>query len=130
MTAHGKFYWNELMTRDVAKAKKFYGDSLGWTFEDMPMGDAMYGTYTIARAGDDMVGGMFDISGDMFKGQPETWFSYVAVDDLDQRLAKAKKAGGKVLREPFDVPGIGRIAIIADTNGVAQGWVVAAPGGM
>ena len=66
----------------------------------------------------------------MFKGQPETWFSYVAVDDLDKRLAKAKKAGGKVLREPFDVPGIGRIAIVADPNGVTQGWMVAAPGGM
>lgn len=128
MAAHGTFNWNELMTRNVGKAKKFYGDSLGWTFEDMAMGE-MYGTYTIARVGDQMVAGMFDISGDMFKGQPETWFTYVAVDDLDQRLAKAKKAGGKVLREPWDVPGIGKIAIIADPNGVTQGWMVPDPDG-
>jgi uncharacterized protein len=37
MAAHGTFNWNELMTRDVAKAKAFYGATLGWTFSDMPM---------------------------------------------------------------------------------------------
>ena len=30
MWTHGNFYWNELMTRDVEKAKKFYGDTIGW----------------------------------------------------------------------------------------------------
>ena len=36
-TTHGKFYWNELMTRDVERAKKFYADTLGWSFDGMPM---------------------------------------------------------------------------------------------
>jgi len=27
--SHGKFYWNELMTRDVERAKRFYGDTIG-----------------------------------------------------------------------------------------------------
>ena len=32
--SHGTFYWNELMTRDVAQsAKKFYADTLGWSFD-------------------------------------------------------------------------------------------------
>ena len=29
MTAHGHFHWNELVTRDVEKAKKFYGETIG-----------------------------------------------------------------------------------------------------
>jgi predicted enzyme related to lactoylglutathione lyase len=29
MTTHGHFHWNELVTRDVEKAKKFYGDTIG-----------------------------------------------------------------------------------------------------
>ena len=36
---HGHFYWNELMTRDAEKAKKFYGNTVGWTFEAMTMPD-------------------------------------------------------------------------------------------
>ena len=41
---HGSFYWNELMTRDAEKAKKFYGDTIGWTFEAMPMPTAPIGS--------------------------------------------------------------------------------------
>jgi uncharacterized protein len=28
--SHENFYWNELMTRDAEKAKKFYRDTIGW----------------------------------------------------------------------------------------------------
>ena len=129
MTAHGAFHWNELMTRDVSKAKDFYKKTLGWTYDDMPMGE-MYGTYTIAKAGDQMVGGMFKMDGPMFDGMPETWFTYVAVDDLDKRLKKVKEAGGKVMREPWDVAGVGRMAIVVIPGGAAQGWMVPAPGSM
>ncbi len=129
MTAHGAFHWNELMTRNVKKAKDFYKKTLGWTYEDKPMGE-MYGTYTIAKAGGEMVGGMFTMEGPMFEGQPEGWFTYVAVDNLEKRLKKVKEAGGKVLREPWDVPGVGRIAIVQAPGGAAQGWMVPAPGSM
>ena len=129
MAEHGSFYWNELMTRDVKKAKDFYKKTLGWTYDDMPMGD-MYGTYTIIKSGDKMVGGMFKMDGPMFDGVPQSWFTYVAVDDLDKRLKKVKDAGGKVMREPWDVPGVGRIAIVTDSGGATQGWMVPAPGGM
>ena len=53
---HGNFYWNELMTRDAEKAKKFYGATIGWTFDAMPMPD---GTYWVAKMGDKPVGGLF-----------------------------------------------------------------------
>jgi predicted enzyme related to lactoylglutathione lyase len=129
MTAHGAFHWNELMTRDVNKAKDFYKKSLGWTYDDMPMGD-MYGTYTIIKSGDQMVGGMFKMDGPDFKNMPEHWFTYIAVDDLDKRLKKLKEAGGTVMREPWDTPGVGRIAIVADPGGAVQGWMVPSPGGM
>jgi predicted enzyme related to lactoylglutathione lyase len=58
--SHGKFYWNELMAHDVAKAKKFYADALGWSFDAMPMPGG--GTYWLAKMGDEPVGGIFDIS--------------------------------------------------------------------
>ncbi len=54
---------------------------------------------------------------------PPHWMSYIAVDDVDARLAKAVDAGAKVLREPFDVPGVGRIAMLTDGGGAAIGWI-------
>ena len=53
--SHGSFYWNELMTRDAEKAKKFYASTIGWTFEAMQMPD---GTYWVAKSGDVPVGGL------------------------------------------------------------------------
>ncbi len=48
----------------------------------------------------------------------------------DAKLKKVKDAGGKVIREPWDVPGVGKIAIVSDPLGAMQGWMVPAPGGM
>lgn len=129
MTDHGAVHWNELNTRNVKKAKEFYKKTLGWSYDDMPMGD-MYGTYTIVKVGDKMVGGMFEMKGSMFEGVPENWLTYFAVDDIDKILKKVKDAGGTVVRDPFDVAGVGRIAIIKDPNGAVQGWMTPAPGSM
>jgi uncharacterized protein len=128
MTAPGAFHWNELQSRNLKKAKDFYAKTLGWKYDEMPMGD-MYGTYTIIKANGEQVGGMFEMKGPMFDGVPESWFTYVAVDDIDKVIKKVKAAGGKVLREPWDVEGVGRIAIVQDANGATQGWMVPAPGG-
>ena len=122
--SHGKFYWNELMTRDVEQTKKFYADTMGWSFDAMPMGGGA--TYWIAKVGGDSVGGMFDISGPDYKGVPEGWMPYIAVDDVDQRLKKAVKAGATVMKQPFDVPGVGRIAMLLEPGGVGVGWMTPA----
>jgi uncharacterized protein len=118
--SHGTFYWNELMTRDVEHAKKFYGDTLGWTFDSMP---SPGGTYWLGKIGNQTVGGLFDISGPDFKNVPESWMSYIAVDNVDERVKKATKAGAKVMKPAFDVPGVGRIAILVEPGGAAVGWM-------
>src|ERR1043166_7236036 len=109
MWTHGHFYWNELMTRDVERAKKFYNTVVGWTFEPQPTPE---GTYWVAKMGDTPVGGMFPLNAPQFEGVHEQWMSYLAVDDLDDRIKKATKAGAKVMKGPFDVPGVGRIAML------------------
>ncbi|MDF2780720.1 MAG: hypothetical protein K0S96_524 [Geminicoccaceae bacterium] len=122
MWQHGHFYWNELMTRDVAGAKSFYGELLGWQFDGMPM--AQGGTYWVAKDGDKPLGGIFDISAEaQLEGVPPHWFAYIAVDDVDARVAKATAAGAELLRPLFDVPGVGRIAILKDPTGAAIGWI-------
>ncbi len=120
MWSHGSFYWNELMTRDVEKAKSFYGASIGWTFDSMEMPE---GTYWVAKSGDKPVGGIFPMNGPDFAGVPEHWMPYVAVDNVDARLEKATAAGASTIRQPFDVPAVGRIAIIHDSGGAVIGWI-------
>ena len=124
MANHGTFYWNELMTRDAEKAKAFYAATLDWTFDAMPMAEG--GTYWMAKAGGAPAGGIFTMDGPQFEGIPEHWFSYIAVDDVDARVERAEAAGGKVRRAAFEVPGIGRIVILEDSNGAAMGWMTPA----
>ena len=121
---HGTFYWNELMTRNVERAKTFYSDTMGWSFDAMPMPTG--GTYWVAKTGQEPVGGIFDISGPEFGPVPESWMAYIAVDDVDARVAKATKAGAKLMKPIFDIPGIGRIAILMEPGGAGIGWMTPA----
>ena len=120
MTAHGNFHWNELVTRDVEKAKKFYGDVVGSKFDGMPMPD---GTYWVAKVGDKPVAGLFPIAGPQWQGVPEHWLPYLAVDDVDARVREATAADAKLMRPIFDIPGIGRIAILTEPGGAGIGWI-------
>ena len=123
--SHGTFYWNELMTRDVEGAKKFYAGTLGWSYDAMPMPGGG-GTYWVAKMGDEPVGGILDISGPEFAPVPESWMAYIAVDDVDARVAKAVKAGAKLMKPAFDIPGVGRIAILTQPDGAGIGWMTPA----
>ena len=116
---HGKIIWTELMTRDFEGAKKFYTDICGWTFATMPYMEGMDETYNCAF-GDDPSIPVCGI-GDMDKMQldkniPPHWFTYIAVDDVDAAAETARSNGGSIVREPFDVENIGRIAIMTDSN--------------
>ncbi|ARQ02913.1 VOC family protein [Pseudorhodoplanes sinuspersici] len=121
MPQHGTFHWNELTSRDVERDKRFYQDTIGWTFVSMPMdrGD----TYWCAIHDGKPVAGIFPLTSPEFDGVPEGWMPYLAVDDVDARVAKAVKAGAQLMRPIFDVPDVGRIAILKQPGGAGIGWM-------
>ena len=119
--AHGTFRWNELMSRDVERDKRFYRDTIGWNFEPMKMENG--GTYWCAIQGGKPVAGIFNIATPEFEGVPVGWMSYLAVDDVDARTAKAVKAGAQLMRPIFDVPNVCRIAILREPGGAGIGWM-------
>jgi predicted enzyme related to lactoylglutathione lyase len=121
MTAHGQFHWNELMSRDVETAKRFYQDTIGWSFEPMAMADDR--TYWCAIMDGKPVAGIFPLDTPEFDGVPEGWMPYLAVDDVDKRVEKAVKAGAQLMRPIFDVPDVGRIAILREPGGAGIGWM-------
>jgi predicted enzyme related to lactoylglutathione lyase len=124
MTAHGHFHWNELLTKDPERAKKFYGQTIGWSFDAMPMPDGA--TYWVAKTDGQPVGGIFPTNRPGFESVPETWMSYLAVDDVDTRVKKATGAGAKLMRPIFDIPNVGRIAILTEPGGAGVGWMTPA----
>jgi uncharacterized protein len=121
-SSHGTFIWNELNTHDVEAAKRFYADTVGWTYAAMPMGPA--GTYWIIKEAGKDVGGIFDLNTvPDCASVPEHWLAYLSVDDVDARVKKAEAAGATVIRPPFDVPDVGRIAILRQPGGAGIGWM-------
>lgn len=125
MGSHGSFCWNELITRDSERAKKFYAETIGWSFEAMKMQDG--GTYWVAKSGDKMVGGIFELKGECVENMAEGWMPYLAVDDVDKLTEKALRAGASLMQPLFDVPGIGRIAILREPGGAGVGWMTPVP---
>jgi uncharacterized protein len=111
----GGFGWNELMTKDVAAAKKFYGKLFGWKTEEAKMDG---GTYTIVKVGREMVGGMMETPPEC-KGTPPHWGAYVTVDDVEATAAMVKRLRGKVLTPPTDIPEVGRFCVFQDPQGAA-----------
>lgn len=122
--SHGSFHWNELRTRDAERAKRFYRDTIGWSFEAMSTPDGR--TYWVAMSGGKPVAGMFPLDSPEFDGVPESWMSFLAVDDVDKRVAKAVKAGAKLVMPIFDVPNVGRIAMLMEPSGAGIGWMTPA----
>ena len=124
MWSHGRFHWNELMARDVERAKRFYAETIGWSFTSMPMDGGRL--YWCAMLDDMPVAGLFPLDALEFEGVPEGWMPYLAVDDVDRRAALAVKAGAKLMRPIVDVPGVGRIAILTEPGGAGIGWMTPA----
>jgi uncharacterized protein len=110
----GTFSWVELATRDGAAARRFYTSLFGWGFDDMPVGDGT--TYTMLTKNGKRVGALYQMSAQQ-QGVPPHWNSYVTVASADDSAAQAKKLGGNVMLEPFDVLDAGRMAVVADPTG-------------
>jgi predicted enzyme related to lactoylglutathione lyase len=113
--AQNPFVWYEFMSSDVAVAKAFYGKVVGWTFEDVPVSGM---TYTLLRAGGRQIGGMMAMPQHLRDvGMKPYWAAHVGVNDVDVAAAKVRQLGGKVYREPTDIPNVGRFAAVSDRQG-------------
>lgn len=103
--------WNELVTPDLETATKFYSDVLGVEWQAMDMEG---GQYTTLVSGGRPVGGAMP---PQMEGIPPHWNVYFNVESADETVAQAESLGGKVVAPAFDVPGVGRMAVLSDPQG-------------
>jgi uncharacterized protein len=106
--------WVDTAQPDPPAAARFYGGLFGWDFDDrMPAGSP--GEYLVARLHGADVAAVASPSADAT--DPPVWTTYIAVEQADDAAAVIRKAGGRVLVEPFDVSDTGRMAVAADPSG-------------
>ncbi|MBV9210119.1 MAG: VOC family protein [Acidobacteria bacterium] len=110
----GTFCWAELGSQDLEAAKKFYSELLGWK---MVESKAAGMNYTEIVAGEEHIGGMFQITPEMGGNMPSQWVSYVAVEDVDDAARRVEELGGKISVPPTDIANVGRFCVINDTTG-------------
>jgi uncharacterized protein len=108
-----KFVWHDLMTTDTKAAVAFYSAVIGWKPQDSGMPGS---EYTLFHADEAMAGGLMAIPEDQ-KGMPPCWTGYIGVDDCDAWTKKVADKGGKVWKEPQNIPGVGRFSVVADPHG-------------
>jgi predicted enzyme related to lactoylglutathione lyase len=110
----GTVIWNELITDKPESALAFYEAVVGLEHATMEMAPGQ--NYTILKAGGSDVGGCMEPP---MAGVPNHWHVYFAVDDADATAAKASAEGGQIAVEPFDIPSVGRSAVLTDPQGGA-----------
>ncbi|PVG82307.1 hypothetical protein DDE18_12485 [Nocardioides gansuensis] len=119
--AQGTPSWIEYSSPDQQASKDFYAQLFGWDYDDQPMADEAgneFGVYSIAQIEGDSVAGLGPVMGE---GQPASWGVYLATDDVDAVVGKARQAGAQVDVEPMDVMDQGRMAWVRDPGGASVG---------
>jgi hypothetical protein len=103
--------WVDTLQPDPHAATAFYTGLFGWELAGpgaMPDG----GAYFVARLGGDDVAGIAALPA--AAGSGAAWTTYVRVDDVDDAVARAVRAGGRAIVPPLDAPPAGRLAVLED----------------
>lgn len=112
----------EMPVRNRKRVSKFYSTAFGWS---MIESGAEMGHYIMAHTGETDKNGMPQkpgfINGGFYTEDPKVPAPYpsvvIAVKNIEDSMKKIKKAGGKILGKPMDIPGVGKYVSFTDTEG-------------
>lgn len=120
MPGHGEFCWSEIAATDLGKCRPFYEDVFGWQFNksDNSEGEMEYLEFSSGGEGYPDAA-LYEMKPEMFGGHmpPAHIALYVSVDNVDESVAKAAELGGNVAFGPYDIPKVGRMAVVTDPTG-------------
>ncbi|MBK8467058.1 MAG: VOC family protein [Chloracidobacterium sp.] len=110
----GEICWRELRTKDLPTAMEFYTKMFGW---ELPQSKLSPMEYKEIVMGGVSSGGMMAMDENWPAELPSHWATYIAVDNADETVTKITENGGSIRVPPFDAPGVGRMAMVADPSG-------------
>lgn len=114
----GKVIWLDLVTPDLPAARRFYGELLGWTFQDVPGARV---PYTIAYSSGEAVAGLVQPRAPRGGRHQPFWLPFIAASDAAGVREQAAAHGGRVLSRLHDYPDRGTQAVLADPEGAVFG---------
>jgi len=111
----------EMPAEDRARMARFYTEAFGW--QTQMLGEEM-GNYVVVTTTESegsrpkqpgaINGGFYMKTADRPQQYPSV---VIAVDDVGDAMRKVTNAGGKVLGEPMEIPGVGQYVSFVDTEG-------------
>jgi len=111
----------EMPYEDRDRMKAFYESAFGWQTQTLGPEMGNYVLATTTETGEDgpknpgaINGGFYERPTDPAGQHPSV---VIGVDDVQEALAKIAAAGGALLGEPMEIPGIGQYASFRDTEG-------------
>ncbi|WP_299324419.1 VOC family protein [Parasphingopyxis sp.] len=117
----GRIVWHDLFTSDRRRSMAFYERIAGWRYEIEHATDFAWGggekDFVLALSDNEAGAGFAETP----PALPNGWIAYVEVADVDASAAAAKRLGGTIVRDPFEVPGVGRNALLRDPHGALIG---------
>jgi predicted enzyme related to lactoylglutathione lyase len=111
----------EMAYENGERLSKFYSEAFGW---QMQMTGPEMGNYVLAHTAETDEKGMVKtpgtINGGFYKKSPDTPTEpsvVIAVTDIKSSIKNITAAGGKVLGESVEIPGVGQYVSFLDTEG-------------
>ena len=110
----GHIAWHDITVPDAPALRDFYAAVVGWSTEDVSMGD--YADFNMKQPNSgEATAGICHAWGENADLPPQ-WLMYIIVADLDASIDACKRHGGRVVREARPLAG-GRFAVVADPVG-------------
>jgi predicted enzyme related to lactoylglutathione lyase len=111
----------EMPAEDRKRMAAFYTAAFGWRTQELgaEMGNYVLATTTETdengpRTPGSINGGFYTRCAEMPAQYPSV---VIAVDDIGRAIEKVAQAGGQVLGEPMEIPGVGQYVSFLDTEG-------------
>ena len=111
----------EMPYEDQARMSRFYQQAFGWQMQAL---DESSGNYVLATTTETDERGPKKpgaINGGFFPKKPDWPAQYpsvvIAVDSITAAMEQVRRAGGSVLGEPMEIPGVGQYVSFNDTEG-------------
>jgi len=108
----------EMPYKNPKRVSKFYESAFGWGMQYLPK----MGKYVLATTSPTDKKGMHKKKGAINGGFYPRSKTYddthlvISVDNLEKHMQIVKKAGGKVIGKPMDIPGVGKFVMFRDSE--------------
>jgi predicted enzyme related to lactoylglutathione lyase len=111
----------EMPAEDRRRMAKFYASAFDWQTELLGPEMGKYVVVTTTESGKNGPRKPGAINGGFYVKNPDMPAQYpsvvIAVDDMKESMKRVTKAGGRLLGEPMDIPGVGQYLSFFDTEG-------------